>query len=265
MNEKRLGFSQRHPMAAGLLLALGIFLLVLAVLAGGFWAFITGVSRSPGEDPLQDTVRISSYPAGQTLELSIPSRWSGDGSSSIYDAVSFSPQPAMTFAEITAAAQDALGAEQVERHGSSLLLRQADGEGAYSYYMVTRTGENSYLLHALRASLCVLEGSVQKNYGILLPFQYVSDSRIIEETAPCLYAGAEYQLALTWSGGAQELEAALNQARELFLDFYDDTACQAELQGDAILLQDGRQDLSITFTGHSGQLFFTVTLAETGA
>ena len=47
MNEKRLGFSQRHPMAAGLLLALGIFLLVLAVLAGGVYFVIGVLLRCP--------------------------------------------------------------------------------------------------------------------------------------------------------------------------------------------------------------------------
>lgn len=47
MNEKRLGFSQRHPMAAGLLLAALIALLTLAVLAGGVYFVIGVLLRCP--------------------------------------------------------------------------------------------------------------------------------------------------------------------------------------------------------------------------
>lgn len=234
----------------------GVLLLVVLITV----AFLV-LPRSSGMS--LDAMTAVSYPDQAELSLPISCRTStrSDGVFYMYggDYYTFSGP----FQALVSEAVELCGEENVELlpgdgQVSSLLIRQAGGDGAAQFYLLEEMEEGRVLFYGMAAALL---GEDSSSEMLLLPFHLIDDARISHLPDPALYLDAEYQLSLPSGAADARPEELLELAREQFLRFYGESSYSVEPVELGLTLTAGEDSWRITFAVHSGRPFFRVSRA----
>lgn len=211
-------------------------------------------------------IQAQTYPSKHVLTLPINTK-TNPGDFSAYGFMVFSSKSHATSMRIKI--EDLYGVENVTRYHSlgseiiysRLLIRQQQQDGTIDYYALISTGsdgkKSDYVFTGMRYRL---NNGHSDPDNIILPMHLLSDIRICERNATAVVSGAEYELhPISIDNGEYD-----DNYFELFCDFYTSMGWfNVETNENAISITpkinfDDAVALTIKFTEHSGQAYFSV-------
>lgn len=144
---------------------------------------------------------------------------------------------------------------------SRLLIKQQQEDGTIDYYALISTGsdgtKSDYVFTGMRYTF---SDGHSDPVNIILPMHLLSDIRICERNTTTVFSGAEYELhPISIDNGEYE-----DNYIDLFFDFYSSMGWYNVTKNENTILITPKRTfddaiaLSIKFTEHSGQAYFSI-------